>query len=112
MSEATKAILLNKEVIAIDQDAEGRQALPITQGNLQMWVKHLADGSVGVGVVNRSEGTMRVVLHAEELHLGGPVRRARDLWKHDQVQFTGDSYATTVASHGILFLRVWRNGKL
>ena len=52
MSDTTKSILLNKEVIAIDQDALGKQASPVKNGNLETWVKPLKDGSVAVGVVN------------------------------------------------------------
>ncbi len=49
MSDATKAILLNKEVIAVDQDPLGKQASPVKNGDLETWVKPLADGDVAVG---------------------------------------------------------------
>src|SRR5438477_235227 len=52
MSDTTKSILLNKEVIAVDQDALGKQASPAKNGNLETWIKPLKDGSVAVGVVN------------------------------------------------------------
>ena len=52
MTDATKAILMNKEVIAVDQDALGKQASPVKNGDLESWVKPLADGGVAVGIVN------------------------------------------------------------
>src|SRR5580658_592602 len=107
MSASTKAILLNKEVIAIDQDPLGKQASPVKSGNLETWVKPLADGSVAVGVVNLGPAAAKAEVHASDLHLTQAGGKARDLWSHKDVQFKGDVYTATVASHGVLLLRVW-----
>ena len=107
MSASTKAILLNKEVIAIDQDPLGKQASPKRNGNLETWVKPLADGSVAVGVVNLGSAALKAAVHASDLHLSQAGGKARDLWSHKDVQFKGDVYAATVPSHGVLLLRVW-----
>ena len=106
MSDATKAILLNKEVIAIDQDALGKQASPVKNGDLETWVKPLADGSVAVGVVNMGRTAGHATVNASDLQLAGPVKSARDLWAHRDVSFTGGTYAATVPSHGVLLLKV------
>ena len=46
MTRRHKAILTNKEVIAIDQDKKGVQAHRISQqGQLEIWVRPLADGT-------------------------------------------------------------------
>jgi alpha-galactosidase len=50
MTPATKEILMNREVIAVDQDVLGKQASPVKSGDLEMWVIPLADGSVAVGL--------------------------------------------------------------
>jgi len=34
------------------------------------------------------------------------VKKARDLWAHQDVKFVGGVYAATVPSHGVLLLRV------
>jgi len=34
------------------------------------------------------------------------VKKARDLWSHQDVQFKNGAYSGTVPSHGILMLRV------
>jgi alpha-galactosidase len=106
MSAATRAILLNKEVIAIDQDPLGKQASPVKQGDLETWVKPLADGSVAVGVVNLGTSPRQATVHASQLHLSGPVKRARDLWAHKDVKFKGGAYSATLPSHGVLLLKV------
>jgi alpha-galactosidase len=108
MSAATKAILLNTEVIAVDQDPLGKQASPVKAGaGLERWVKPLADGSVAVGVVNLGPTAAQASIAASDLPLSGAVASARDLWSHTNVQFTNGTYTATVPSHGILLLRVW-----
>lgn len=106
MTAATKAILLNKEVIAVDQDALGKQASPVKSGDLETWVKPLAGGSVAVGVVNLGSSPAQATVSANDLHLKGPIRKARDLWAHQDVKLANGSYSATVPSHGILLLKV------
>jgi alpha-galactosidase len=104
MSAATKSILLNKEVIAIDQDPLGKQASPVKSGDLETWMKPLADGGVAVGLVNL--GSAQATVKASDLQLGGKVKKARDLWTHSDVKFENGAYSVTVPSHGVLLLRV------
>jgi alpha-galactosidase len=106
MSEVTKSILLNREVIAVDQDALGKQASPVKNGDLETWVKPLADGSVAVGVVNLGSAPAQAKVQASDLQLGGEVKKARDLWAHTDVKFTGGAYSAAVPSHGVLLLKV------
>ena len=106
MSDATKAILLNKEVIAVDQDPLGKQASPVKNGDLETWVKPLADGDVAVGVVNLGSAAAQATVKAGDLQLPGKVKKARDLWAHKDVKFTGGAYSAEVPSHGVLLLRV------
>jgi len=106
MSDVTKSILLNKEVIAIDQDALGKQASPVKNGDLETWVKPLADGSVAVGVVNMGSAAAQATVKAADLGFAGPVKKARDLWAHQDVKFAAGAYTATVPSHGTLLLRV------
>jgi len=106
MSDATKSILLNKEVIAVDQDPLGKQASPAKNGNLETWIKPLKDGSVAVGVVNLDNAPANASVKASDLGLKGGVRSARDLWAHKDVKFANGEYSATVPAHGVLMLRV------
>ena len=106
MSDTTKSILLNKEVIAIDQDPLGKQASPVKSGDLETWTKPLADGSVAVGVVNLGSAAAPATVKATDLNLAGPVKKARDLWAQKEVKFNAGAYTATVPSHGVLLLRV------
>jgi alpha-galactosidase len=106
MTDATKAILMNKEVIAIDQDALGKQASPVKKGDMETWTKPLADGSLAVGVVNLGAASAQATVSAGDLGLGKKVKRARDLWAHQDVKFKDGAYSATVPSHGVLLLKL------
>ena len=106
MSAETKAILLNKEVIAVDQDALGKQASPVKHGELETWVKPLSDGAVAVGVVNHGSSAAKATVNASDLQLGGPAKHARDMWAHKDVKFTDGAYSATIPSHGVLMLKI------
>ena len=106
MSDVTKSILLNKEVIAIDQDPLGKQASPVKNGELETWVKPLADGGVAVGVVNLSGSAATATVKVGDLLPGKRLKATRDLWAHKDVKFTNGVYSSDVPSHGILMLRV------
>ncbi len=106
MTPATKDILLNREVITVDQDPLAKQASPVKTGDLNLWVKPLADGSVAVGVVNMGAAESTASVKLSDLGIGTQVKSARDLWKHADVVFQQGVYTATVPSHGTLMLRV------
>ena len=55
LDKFTLRILLNDEVIEIDQDPLGRQAyLADKDGEGEAWVKSMENGSIAVGLFNRS----------------------------------------------------------
>ena len=105
MTDVTKSILLNKEVIAIDQDPLGKQASPVKNGDLETWLKPLADGSVAVGVVNLGSSAANATIKPADLGFS-KVKGARDLWAHADVSFQAEGYSAMVPSHGVLLLRV------
>ena len=106
MSVATESILLNTDVIAVDQDPLGKQATVTKQGTLATWIKPLADGSVAVGVVNLGLSAAQATVDTSQLGLIGTARGARNLWTHQQIQFSSGKYSTIVQPHGVLLLKV------
>jgi alpha-galactosidase len=106
MTDTTKSILLNKEVIAINQDPLGKQASPVKSRDFEFWVKPLAGGGVAVGVVNMGPTAGQAKVKAGDLQLSGKVKKVRDLWAHKDVKFSNGVYEATVPSHGVLLLRV------
>jgi alpha-galactosidase len=105
MSAATKAILTNREVIAIDQDRAGRQGDRVhAEGPLEVWAKPLSGGARAVGLFNLSDQPSYVEVKFAEVGLKGPAK-TRDVWAaKDLGKLSG--YRTLVPGHGVVLLRV------
>jgi alpha-galactosidase len=111
MTEETKSILMNPDVIAIDQDpyAEPVKRLSV-DGKKEVLVRPLASGAMAVGLVNRGDQPADISFRWDSLqlgaNLGGKKLEARDLWKHKDVPVVGDTFTATVPKHGVVLLRV------
>jgi alpha-galactosidase len=108
MSDETKNILMNPEVIAVDQDADGKPARRISdaEATAVVIVRPLHDGSLALGLFNRAEQPQEISVTREVLGLAGKKLLARDLWKHASVQLPAGSYQTVVPSHGVVLLKI------
>jgi alpha-galactosidase len=106
MSEGTKEILLNKEIIGVDQDAlgkEGDRAYAI--GPLEVWTKPLAGGAMAVALFNRTTTGTLMTLRLKEIAWQGPAT-ARDLWAHEDIGTISGEKTFTVSGHGVVMLRL------
>jgi alpha-galactosidase len=108
MDQATRRILLNREVIAVNQDALGVQGRRVAKnGDQEVWVKALADGGRAVLLFNRGERPAEIGVEWEQLayprHLSA---RLRDLWKQQDLPPQVGRYATTVEPHATVMLVV------
>lgn len=106
MSAATRATLTNRAVIAVDQDALGRQAQRVRRdGDLDIWSRPLADGSWALAVLNRGAATATAQL--EFAALGVPARaRVRDLWRGRTLGSNLTGLRASVPAHDVLLLRI------
>ncbi|HEX7804509.1 MAG TPA: glycoside hydrolase family 27 protein [Pseudoxanthomonas sp.] len=108
MDEATRRILLNREVIAVNQDALGAQGRRVAKnGDQEIWVKPLADGARAVLLFNRGERSAEIGVGWEQLgyprHLNASLR---DLWKQRDLPPQTGRYATTIEPHAAVMLVV------
>lgn len=108
MSAETKEILTNGEVIAIDQDPDGKAAKRISDAAATAVVvtRPLHDGSLAVGLFNRDDQPQAVTVKWSAVGLAGKTLRVRDLWERADVTATGDGYTATVPAHGVVLLKV------
>jgi alpha-galactosidase len=106
MSEETKAILMNPEVIAVDQDTKGVQGHRVwDEGPLEIWVRPLADGSQAAALFNRGESAFKITLDFKAI--GAPASaKLRDLWARKDLRSVQDSYTVEAPKHGVVFLKV------
>jgi alpha-galactosidase len=110
-SQSTKDILANPDLIAVDQDWGGSQGRRIRDdGDLEVWAKPMADGSVAVALFNRTGGTATIATSAAELGIGGSSSYAvRDLWSK-ATSTSAAPISAAVPSHAAVVYRVTRAG--
>jgi alpha-galactosidase len=107
MSSETRALLKNRDVIAVNQDPLGRQARRVKRkGGRELWVKDLRGRCAALLGLNRTSAPEPI--HANLRRLPGLARarryRLHDLWDHT------DSTATRrvvlrAAGHGVRMLK-------
>ncbi|GGA49804.1 glycoside hydrolase family 27 protein [Dyella nitratireducens] len=100
-------ILLNKEVIAVDQDPLGIQGKQVRDADgIHVIVKPLKDGSRAVAVFNETDTPHDVTVPATEIGLNsGASYNVRDLWAHSQVKGDG-SLKVSLQPHATAIYRI------
>lgn len=106
MSAETKSILLNKEVIAVDQDPLGKQGDRAYQtGPLEVWSRPLSGGDLAVGMFNETRIPLKMTLNLRKVGWHGDAA-ARDLWAHHDIGTIHGDYTAMVQPHGVVMLRL------
>lgn len=110
LSKATVGILTNPEVIAIDQDSLGLQAIMVAQSRpgLQVWTKPLAHaGEHAVVLLNRTAASAAITVDWSELGLK-PSSSAivRDSWAQKNLGSYRSNYTATVPAGDAVMLRI------
>lgn len=106
MTPETKSILLNKEVIAVDQDSLGKQGdRAYEDGPLQVWTKPLSGGDLAVALFNGTGDPTKMTLRLADVGWHGPAA-ARDLWAHKDVGTLREDYTVMVPGQGVVMLRL------
>ncbi len=108
MTDETKSILMNREVIAIDQDRDYKPVASVSSNNgVEVLMRPLSDSSVVVGLFNRTEASAQISFPRMSLpaSFAGKKLELRDLWKHQAVTMSGDSFAATVPTHGVVLVK-------
>jgi alpha-galactosidase len=108
MSEETKSILTNPEVIAVDQDSLGAQGTLVESGppDRQVWAKPLRDGSRAVVLLNRAASPDSISVSFRRAGLRSDSAMVRDLWRHSDLGRYRRSYTTVVPAHAAVMMRI------
>lgn len=109
VSAASKAILLNKDAIAVSQDPLGRMGVRVSgDGATQVWARELSAGAVAVALYNKGDsagGAADITVHFADVGGAGSMD-AYDIWTGKSVgTFSGSYTAKAVPHHGSAFLR-------
>lgn len=117
MNDATKSIIMNKEVIAIDQDPLGVQGWRFfTADGVEYWYKPLINDEWALCVFNRSNSTKKVILDWYELATFDNVTKRsfkpsvnihniRNLWKKEDEGTTDKNKEIIIPSHDVVLYR-------
>ena len=108
MDMPTRDILLNKDVIAIDQDTLGVQGRRVAQhGDSEVWVRPLAGGGRAVILFNRGAAPVPIAVDWAQLGYPKALRmHVRDLWTHRDLGVMSGGYTAQVAPHDVVMLRL------
>lgn len=114
-NQATKDILLNPELLAINQDAEARGAYRIKPepqwfhtDDVFMLVKVLTDGDLAIGFFNLSDSQRELSLQFWDMGLpyaAGYALSLYDCWEHKELGIFRERYAPVVGAHDCLVVR-------
>ncbi|MDI3320875.1 NPCBM/NEW2 domain-containing protein [Pinibacter soli] len=109
LDDFTLNLLTNDEVIAVNQDALGKQAIcQLKKGDLRIYVKELEDRSHAVGFCNFGlEPIDMPFSDFQQLGLTGKLK-VRDLWRQKDItklDTRKDKLSVKVPAHGVLLLK-------
>jgi len=109
LSREAIAIVGNKDLIAIDQDALGRMATLVRRtAQMDVLFKRLSSGEDAVAVMNHGDAAVKVELHPADLGFAadsGCKLDAKDLWSAKEQQ-AASSLEAEVPSHDAFIWRV------
>lgn len=116
MSQVTREILTNKDVIAIGQDKLGISGYPArTEDGLEMWVKPLANGAFAVCFLNRTGAAKDVEFNWKDKYISDDSfnrvldaaktsYKIRDLWAKSDLGTTNTPLKTNIPPHDVLMM--------
>ena len=103
---ATVATLTNPDLLAIDRDPLGKQAVRVgPAGTTETWTKPLADGSTAVALVNRGDAAAEIGTTPAAVGIRATRVTITDAWTH-ALSEAKDSIRSSVPAHGVSVLIV------
>jgi alpha-galactosidase len=108
MTPETRAILTNREIIAIDQDSLGAQGRRVVKiGDQEVWSKPLAGGGRAVVFLDRAATPQTITVKWTDLDLPANLKaKVRDLWLHRDLSPAKGGVTAKVPAHGVVVLRI------
>jgi alpha-galactosidase len=106
MAPEALAILMDREVIAIDQDPAGWAGDRAARiGDIDIWARPLAAGGVAVALLNRGAGPLAITVDAPMLKLKGRYC-LRDITDHIDRGFLSVRFTARVPPHAVRLLKL------
>ncbi len=106
MSEETKSILMNREVIAIDQDPLGKGGDRLVQiGEFSAWVRPLSGKRLAVALVSASTSGRDIPVNLAQIGIPNDAK-IHDVWGNKELRPIQGVLNERFPGHGVLLLIV------
>ena len=106
LDDFTLNLLTNDEVIAVDQDVLGKQAMKIKdKDSIQVWIKQMADSSTIVGIFNMSSSYKNYQLPFNSIGLMDNYV-VRDIWRQKTMQGYLKKIKKNIPPHGVFLIQL------
>jgi alpha-galactosidase len=93
-------LLTNDEVLAVNQDPLGKQAIQVRKTDeFEIWARKLEDGSVAIGLFNKTTKPLYIPVEMRELELDGKYSM-RDLWSQTDLGKVRGHFEMKTLPHG------------
>ena len=103
----TLGLLSNDEVLALDQDALGKQAVRVAAiGQVDVFAKDLEDGLKALGFFNRGGDVAKINFNKLGYIGLSDVCHVRDLWRQTDLPDAKDALKLTIQPHGVVLLKM------
>jgi len=124
MSAETRQILINKDVIAVDQDPLGVPAFPaVSENGIEIWARPLSNENWAICFLNRSDLPKTIdfdwknryiddALSSRQIDARKTTYGIRDLWTKKNMGTTDAPLRAVVPPHDVLLLRLDKTGNL
>lgn len=118
MSQETQEIIMNREVIAINQDKAGIQGLKfLSEDGLEFWFKPLENNEWAFCILNRTTTPKEYTINWQKFNLYDEVAKRstnfdskeykiRDLWTKSNIGSTKKSKTVNIKGHDVVLYRL------
>jgi alpha-galactosidase len=109
MKPEIRDLLVNKDVVAINQDPAGKQGFralsePATQ--TEIWVKELSNGEWAVCMLNTGTAAADLTVHWDRLWTIHGKMQVRDVWAKKDLGDNSKPFTAHVDSHDVVLFRL------
>lgn len=99
LTDEDKRIILNKEIIAINQDPLGKAAeRKVNTSDHQVYVRELSGGRHAVALLNTADNPLKLTIDFKSLGLDGKYC-LKDAWQHKNLSSKASKWTGTVDAH-------------
>jgi alpha-galactosidase len=118
MSQVTKELLTNKELIAVNQDMLGIQAYKYSaKDSLEVWIKPLKNNELAICFLNRSSNTKKMTFRWKEHPVNDDFSKThvdfslteykvRNLWTEKEIGKTNNDFDQEIPGHDVIMIKL------